>query len=86
MFSTEREIQLTNNDESSDNYKLLQSVPTLPTQVDLNPHDSNNSNNIGQINKPSTFPPTPQIVNKNPLSESDTNVINTPFNPYPDSI
>ena len=86
MFSTEWGTTLTNNYQTSDNTKIFQSVPTLPTKLDLNPHEYNNSNETGQRNEPRTYPPTRQIGNKNPSSESDTIVTNTSLNPYTDLI
>ena len=83
MLSAEWGTSLTNDDESSDNADLFQSVTTLPTELYLNPHDTNKSNKTGKTNKPSTPSSPPQIGNKNPLSESDTNVTNTSLNTYP---
>ena len=39
IIFTEYETPLTKNDESSDNAKLFQSVPTIPEELDVNPHD-----------------------------------------------
>ena len=76
MFYTEWETPLTENDESSDNTKILQSVPTLPKEFELHPHDFNHNNGTVQTNEPSTYPPPPQFSNHNPSTENGIDVTN----------
>ena len=76
MFSTEWETPLTKNDESSDNTKILQSVPTLPTSFYLNPHEFSHSNGTGQTNQPSNYPTPSKFSNHNPSTTNDIEVTN----------
>ena len=48
MFSTKWENPLTKNYESSDNTKILQSVPTLLTEFELNTHELGHINGTGK--------------------------------------
>ena len=48
MSSTEWETILTEKYDYSDNTKIFQSVYTLPTEFELNPHELSHSNGIGK--------------------------------------
>ena len=76
MFPTEWETPLTENDEYSYTTKILQSVPTLPTEFELNLHEFNHSNRNVQTNQPITSPPTPQVGNHSPSTANYTDVTN----------
>ena len=70
MVSTEWETPLTENNKSSDNTEIFQSVPTLTSEFDLNPHDFSHSNGNRKTNQPSTYPSPPQVGNNNPSTEN----------------
>ena len=65
---------LTKNYGSLDNNKILQSLTTLPTYIDLNPHDFNHSNETEK--KKITSHPPPQVSNHNPSTANDTDITN----------
>ena len=80
MFPTEWETPLTKNDEYSYNIRTLQSVPTLPTEFELNLHEFNHGNRNAKKTLPIKYLPTPQVGNYSPSTENYTNVtIDTMF-------